>query len=151
MTAGDTADTGDLSRVAWRMARKPESVPEGRHTIAALVRKTLGYGDASERAELCASELLTNALEHGAGPEIEIVVTVTEDAVRVTVHDDGGTGRIAAPGHDDLTGRRVDNGRGLFIVDAMADRWQAVQPRRRGTTVWFEIKLPGRGPAGGAV
>lgn len=140
------AETGSAAdgpgRAVWRLPRKPESVPDGRHRITEHAVRILGEGDRSERAALCASELLTNALEHGAGPEIRVAVTVAHGAFRVTVHDDGGTGRIVAPGQDDLNGRRVDNGRGLLLVGAVADRWHVTQQSRRGTTVWFEIDLP---------
>ncbi len=130
MVAGETSDAGDTDRAVWRLPRKPESIPDGRHLVRLLALCVFGQGDCADRAQVCASELLTNAFVHGAGPDI-----------RLTVHDDGGTGRIVAPGHDDLDCQRVNNGRGLFLVAEMADRWRAAQPRHRGTTVWFEIDL----------
>src|SRR6476659_9049085 len=124
MAAGDTADADEVDRARWHLPRKIESIPDGRHLVRLLALCVFGQGDCADRAQLCASELLTNALVHGAGPNIRLTVATTSTAFRVTIHDDGGTGRIVAPGHDDLDCRRVNNGRGLFLVDAMADRWR---------------------------
>jgi anti-sigma regulatory factor (Ser/Thr protein kinase) len=160
MVAGERAGGGDPHRAVWSLPRRPESVPEGRHLITEHASRFLGNGDATERLKLCASELLTNALQHGAGEDIEVVASVIKKVIkgirvtayRVAVYDDGGTGRIVAPGHDDLEGRRVDYGRGLSLVKAVADQWEARQPKGQGTTVWFDINFSqAQDPASGPV
>jgi anti-sigma regulatory factor (Ser/Thr protein kinase) len=116
-------------------------------SASAAVRYTLDEmpmpGALVERARLLASELVTNSVRHvGAGPAAPISVTVDLDAdrLRVTV-DDVGNGDVRVRGLDD---RRDGGGYGLFIVDAMADRW-GTSPLLHGTRVWFELDVsPGR-------
>lgn len=84
---------------------------------------------------LPASELVANAVLHGAGP-ITVSVWLGGRALRVEVTDTGGgTPRLsqAVDGQDEA-------GRGLLIVDALADRW-GVLPAEcgPGKTVWLEI------------
>lgn len=121
----------------WQLPNKPESIPVGRRRIAELAKQWLGNEEAADDAELCASELLTNAHNHGAGPYIRVTITVTDAVFRIAVHDDGGTGWVAPPRQD---GRRTDYGRGLFLVKSLASRWGI--SKRQGTTVWFQMGLP---------
>ena len=97
-----------------------------------------------ETALLCLSELVTNAVVHAGSPSD---VTATLDHVlTVTLRDRGGAGRDARvdPDPDPM---RV-HGRGLQLVDALADRWGA-EPDATGTTVWFVLELdrPDKRPA----
>ena len=86
----------------------------------------------AEIAELCVSELVTNAVLH-AVTDVAVVVDVTDRRFRVTVVD-GSTGepRLRPLAPDSVTGR------GLHIVAALAHRWGfAVHPA--GKAVWFEL------------
>lgn len=80
------------------------------------------------------SELASNSVLH-ADSEFEVSVEVEDDCVRVGVTD---------AGDGEPTVRDVDttapSGRGLHIVDALADRW-GIEPRGSGKTVWFELLL----------
>lgn len=136
MVAGDTADAGEPDRAAWALPRKEEAVPAGRHAFLELARRVLGPGDLATDAELLLSELLTNAITHGAGPDIRVVI-----ALHVEVHDDGveGSPTVQEGGSCDPT--RPDHGRGLFLVEALASEWGTRQDDA-GTTAWFEIDLP---------
>lgn len=91
-----------------------------------------------------ASEVASNAVRHtasGVGGQFEVTVAVCTagSLVRVQVADQGGLsvpGPGAADGDDDqelLTG-----GRGLRIVDVLADRW-GHEGDERGRVAWFEI------------
>lgn len=82
---------------------------------------------------LAASELMSNALEHtnGAG---DIRARWRGDTVRVDVGDADGVTELTAS----MPGPLSDHGRGLAIVDAVADRW-GTDRRRSGKIVWFEI------------
>lgn len=85
-----------------------------------------------ETAALLTSELVTNAVVHGA-PPVELRVELAEQVVRVEVHD----------GADDppvlrQAGPSDAGGRGLAIVDALASRWGA-QRRDEGKALWFEL------------
>ena len=83
---------------------------------------------------LLVSELVTNSVKHSRATNgaIELVACITPDVVRVEVSDDG-EGFDPPPLADD----DAESGRGLQLVQALADRWG----RRRGprSSVWFEL------------
>ncbi|MFC8587640.1 ATP-binding protein [Streptomyces sp. NPDC057217] len=108
------------------------AVPEVRHALRELLRKWGGPG-ASAVAELLTSELVTNALvhtDHGA----VVTATVVPEQLRVEVRDfvPGLDAPHALPA-DDRT-----NGRGLVLVQALADSW-GVEDQGAGKVVWFEL------------
>lgn len=96
--------------------------------------------DVSATAELCLSELVTNAVVH-AGSRSELRATLDDDRLTVAVSDRGGVpvdAADAAPDEDpDVL--RV-HGRGLQLVEALADRWGSERDAV-GTTVWFALEL----------
>jgi sodium/proline symporter len=83
---------------------------------------------------LVVSELVSNAARHTSGP-ISLAVAVTGQSILVEVTDSGDS-------HPPLTPRQPEptslSGRGLLIVDVIADRW-GVWPEPEGKTVWAEI------------
>lgn len=85
-------------------------------------------------ATLLASELITNALRHGSGC-ITLLVTRSAHSVRVDVADESRlepTPRSARP--------EDENGRGLLIVETLADEWGMESlPQGGGKTVWFSL------------
>lgn len=82
-------------------------------------------------AKLVASELVTNAVEHGCGG-IELRATLLDDRLRLEVVD-GGHG---APRVREQAGE--DGGWGLRIVEALSVRWGAFE----GTThVWADLPV----------
>ena len=126
-------------RTAPRLAR--------RHVTAAGIRA--GWlPELVDRALLIASELVTNAILHGRAPA-EITVRTLPSAVRIEVSD-GGAGAPVLPDHKPRSS--ATSGRGVFLLDQLADRW-GCHPRTPGPgkTVWAE--LDGHGitfPAGSA-
>jgi len=86
----------------------------------------------ADSVELVASELVSNVVQHTDGggtaqawdpdPDVPFLLEVT----------DSGSGEPAAATPND------DGGRGLRIVDDIADRW-GVNPRTHGKTVWAEF------------
>lgn len=89
----------------------------------------------SESMALVVAELAANAVTHGRVPGRDFRLTLTiegEKALRVEVADARGERlpSVCAPASLD------DAGRGLLLVDALADRW-GVEPRPpSGKTVW---------------
>lgn len=76
------------------------------------------------------SELVTNSVRYGRGSaEIRVVVTTSDDKVRVEVSD-------AGPCFDKEISR--DGGMGLDIVERIADSW-GVEHYGRWCTVWAEV------------
>jgi anti-sigma regulatory factor (Ser/Thr protein kinase) len=96
-----------------------------------------------EDAKLLTSELVTNSLRHaGLGPTdwIEISVQRPPPTLRVMVCDPG-VG-FAPPADPQLPPPSQPDGRGLFIISRIADRWGVLTGAR--TCVWFEIDGPRR-------
>lgn len=113
----------------------------------ALLHAVLGDGridrDVLGAAEVVLSELVTNALRVPVPPDRLVGVLITHCAatglLRVEVSDAGaGKPEVCTPGEDET------GGRGLLLVEALADRW-GVRERAYGIgkTVWAELKAPG--------
>ncbi|WP_280695992.1 ATP-binding protein [Kitasatospora sp. GP82] len=106
-----------------------------RHRLRAALSRW-GVPELADTAELLTSELVTNALVHtGRGAVFDAVLTA-EQRLRIEVQD--GTAR--------LPGRRAPaeyatSGRGLLLVEALADDW-GVQLRGDGKVTWFELATP---------
>ena len=88
-----------------------------------------------EDALLLLSELVTNAVHHGAGP-LELRVDTSDTRIRVEVDD----ASIEQPVLRPLDPRRL-GGMGMRIVNDLADTWGS-RPSSVGKTVWFEVALP---------
>ena len=91
---------------------------------------------------LVATELVTNAYDHGQGPlEIRMSHTVTPCRVRIEV-DDSCLDRPFVVGPADARPR----GRGMLIVDKLAADWGVREHTELGTkTVWAEMACEGIG------
>ncbi|WP_149264686.1 ATP-binding protein [Actinomadura sp. K4S16] len=99
-------------------------------------------GIGAEDVQLITSELATNAVEHGAGDRMALVLTGDGERVRVELTDGGGgEPRVRAPGDDE------EGGRGLVIVTAVAERW-GVRREGGGTCVWAEVARTDRSVPG---
>ncbi len=91
--------------------------------------------EAVEIVTLLVTELVANALEHGAGkPTLSLQIERT--SLRGSVNDEDPT-RDLSPLPNDA---RRERGRGLAIVDALATQW-GVEPLRNGKSVWFSVDL----------
>lgn len=91
-----------------------------------------------ERIELMVSELTTNAVKHADSP-FNVTVVTDVDRVRVEVNDEGE--KAPVPRHPAPTDA---SGRGLVIVQALADEW-GVDVHDGDKTVWFSLRVqPGR-------
>jgi anti-sigma regulatory factor (Ser/Thr protein kinase) len=96
-------------------------------------------GTARDVTRLLVSEAATNALLHSAsgdGGSFAVEYLVSDDLVRVEVHDGGGpTGPRRRIHHlESMTGR------GLDLFDSLSDRW-GVDGGPQSWTVWFELDL----------
>lgn len=94
------------------------------HTLATqIVGPVTGYDVA-----LMACEAMTNAVLHGRGAAT-VTVSCSQDSLRVEVRDDGPALMVAG---------RVDHGRGLTLIEALAARWD-LTVGEAGTCLWFEV------------
>ncbi|MBX7471024.1 MULTISPECIES: ATP-binding protein [unclassified Streptomyces] len=127
------AQQGDQRLLCRRVGQSDlGAVREVRHALRELLAATPQAG-ATDVAELLTSELLTNALVH-TGHGAVVTVAVGEAGLRVEVRDfTPALPTPYAPSSDDGT-----HGRGLLLVQALADAW-GVSEHDRGKVVWFEL------------
>jgi anti-sigma regulatory factor (Ser/Thr protein kinase) len=120
---------GEISTVFPSVA---PSVASARRFVDRAMHRWGCPDELVERVMLLTSELVTNAYRH-ANSETRVSIRSDHDHVRVEVRDTGGGGIELRP----LDTNRTD-GRGLHIVDALADRW-GHHSDRDGNVVWFEL------------
>ncbi|MFC5916900.1 SpoIIE family protein phosphatase [Streptomyces pulveraceus] len=115
----------------------PEALSSARHMIRAAVR-AWGAKTRADEVELAADELITNALMHTDGGAIVTIRVLTgpERRLRVDVEDRSS----ALPRRRDA-GEAGVSGRGLMLVDRLADLW-GVESRGSGKCVWCEFVIP---------
>jgi anti-sigma regulatory factor (Ser/Thr protein kinase) len=113
------------------------SIAAARHWVRDCVE---GFGGPLRRhsiiqsAELLVSELITNAIRHGAGPPL-IRLTWNGRLLRIAVSDDSNRWpRMRA------TKNTEPGGFGMQLLDRLAQRW-GVTPRHRGKTVWADLSF----------
>ncbi|WP_110944826.1 ATP-binding protein [Streptomyces niger] len=120
-------------------ARARRSVPEAR-AFAARAFADWGLGPRTDDAVLCVSELATNAVRHGVPPGRAFRLRLYQygddsGTVRIEVHDSGpGWPRTRSSPH----GADAEDGRGLLLVAALADKW-GVDERNPGKVVWVTL------------
>ncbi|WP_406184176.1 ATP-binding protein [Streptomyces sp. NBC_01006] len=87
------------------------------------------------------AELATNAVTHGRVPgrDFKLALTITPDTLLIEVTDTRG----------DRIPEIRDTGRGLVLVEALADRWGVREGPAPSKVVWAEVSLTpvSRGPA----
>jgi DNA-binding transcriptional MerR regulator len=119
-------------RLLLRIPPSTEAPLRARHAVDELLDSSTNPRFAFN-LRLVASELVSNAVRYGSGHqpiEIELVLST-------------GGGRLRVAGGDRLhvtrlRRRRRSAGRGLEIVDALADSW-TIETGPRGTTVTVEL------------
>ncbi|MFE9607558.1 ATP-binding protein [Streptomyces sp. NPDC006012] len=122
------------------------SLTVGEHSvrhIRNIVRSLLhdwGRAELTDAVELGVTELVTNVVRHVPDRRCVLLVQRRRAVVRVEVTD--GSPELPLVSFGPALDR--EGGRGLVLVDAVADKW-GVEPRPGGgKTVWFEC---GTGPS----
>ncbi|GHK03828.1 SpoIIE family protein phosphatase [Streptomyces sp. NPDC003753] len=118
----------------------PEALTAARHMIRAAVR-AWGAGERSDEIELVADELITNVLVHTEGTAVVTLRVLTGHARRFRVEVEDASS--ALPRRRDA-GESEVSGRGLLLVDRLADMW-GVEARGGGKVVWGEFTVQERG------
>jgi anti-sigma regulatory factor (Ser/Thr protein kinase) len=111
-----------------RSARLPRKLAE-------IALDTWDLGHLTDRASVILSELVTNAAKLMPGTEIEIGVSSRDGWLRLEVSD-ASPRMPGVPASVSLTG---EGGRGLFVAEALADKF-GIEPRAPayggGKTIW---------------
>ncbi|MEV0602209.1 ATP-binding protein [Streptomyces sp. NPDC050315] len=111
------------------------SVREARDAVRTWLAE-YGLHDAVETAELLVSELATNAVLH-ARSRFRLTLTLCRGVLRCEVADQV---RDAPPPGRAGACEDSENGRGLFLVDALSERWgSTLLEDGQGKCVWFEL------------
>jgi anti-sigma regulatory factor (Ser/Thr protein kinase) len=115
-------------------------IPSSVREVRCFLRDVLGADHpVLDRLEVCASELVTNALCHtesGRGGQVLVAVDLRADRLRVYVVDEGGAStepRVRRSGF-------AESGHGLHLVEELSDGWRT-QLEDEGRTTWFDIAL----------
>jgi anti-sigma regulatory factor (Ser/Thr protein kinase) len=106
-------------------------------TARKLVRRQLSKvddPDLVDDASLLVSELVTNAILHGH-TEVSLRAGIRHGVFRAEISD--GNPTVPVPRRPS---QLAGNGRGLLLIDEVANRW-GVKTTRAGKTVWFELAL----------
>ncbi|KND32135.1 ATP-binding protein [Streptomyces acidiscabies] len=113
-------------------SREPQRVGQMRR-IGAAHLKLWGLNSCVDTATLLISELVTNAIRYGTE---DITFSLSHKAGEITIEVIDGSSefpQVRQPAAD------KESGRGMFLVEAMADRWGTSED---GTRTWCTIAVP---------
>lgn len=127
---------GDPAEGEVRLASFAESAAVARRITYAVVRRQWGLPAATaEDAVLLVSELVGNAVCHTGASAFGLKMLRRRGRIRVEVRDPSRGLPCLLPVQPLDT-----SGRGLFLVDTLADRW-GVDLLPRGKNTWFEMRV----------
>ncbi|WP_234544321.1 ATP-binding protein [Streptomyces shenzhenensis] len=120
---------------------RPESAATARRLVQVVVLRQWRLSPkTTEDAVLLVSELVGNAVRHTGARVFGLRMRRRPGWIRVEVRDPSrGLPCLMSVQETDISGR------GLFLVDKLADRW-GVDLLPRGKTTWFEMRVADRAP-----
>ncbi|WP_323188291.1 ATP-binding protein [Streptomyces sp. NBC_00249] len=127
---------------AAQFAVRLPATPRGARQARLLaVEQVLAWGLSGEAPGLIVGELAANAVTHGrvAGRGFQVGLGLDGKVLRIEVVD---TCRDRVPCLRDADGD-AEAGRGLVLVDALADRWGVETGPPPWKVVWAELDGPG--------
>ncbi|MGW5254490.1 ATP-binding protein [Streptomyces sp. NPDC004012] len=141
MNQGTASSEAQLGPAVRNFAVQLSPTPRGARLARLLATEQLrSWGLPTDRAEHVVAELAANAATHGrvAGRDFRLLLYVVGGTLRIEVADTRGdclpNARRPAPD--------VESGRGLVLVEALADRWGVAPGPRPRKTVWAELDFP---------
>lgn len=147
MPAKHARTAGRRSSFAFKLEPGAHAPAEARQELHARLPGILGP-DLIDDVLLLTTELVTNSVRHSPATTdgtVDVAVMLAPERIRVEVSDPG-SGFSHVPQHP---GTLSEGGRGLFLVEALSDRWGTDGGER--TTVWFELGVDGSQDAVGHV
>ncbi|WP_053639499.1 ATP-binding protein [Streptomyces sp. NRRL F-4707] len=115
------------------------SVRTARDTVRRRLRDWGLPGDVCTDAVLLVSELATNAVIHSGGTRVLCGLSASRRRLRIEMHDDG---HVPAGPAGSPSATLEESGRGLLIVQQLADSWgTARSDRTGGNTVWAVLPV----------
>ncbi|TVL90224.1 ATP-binding protein [Streptomyces sp. SAJ15] len=137
-------ETPVLRRVAFQLPRHPASIATARHRIREQLVAWSREAWLVEDAVLVVSELTTNTVRHGhvLEREFEVAVTMMADGSCVVEVADGGSRYDPVPPSAQPP-PEAESGRGLRLVDSLAESWGVWNRGRFGKTVWALLRPAG--------
>jgi anti-sigma regulatory factor (Ser/Thr protein kinase) len=112
----------------------PTAITEARTKVTERLSRRIPL-EALEDVRLLVTELITNALRHGAvrpGDNLSVKAQVSGETVRIEVRDPGRDGEVKPRRPGPRSG-----GYGLYLVDRLARRWGV--DSNDETVVWCEV------------
>ncbi len=103
-----------------------------------FTRRVLASCPVLDEATLLVGELATNAVAHtatGSGGQFDVIIYRDEALIIIAVMDEGSDNAPASRPH----GLLAEDGRGLRLVELIADRWGYCGDER-GRTIWLELR-----------
>ncbi|MDV9174064.1 ATP-binding protein [Streptomyces sp. W16] len=134
-----------VSTFVQRLSPTPRGARLARHlALNQLHAWGVPHGsDASDTVAVIVAELAANAVTHGRVPgrDFELRLSLVTGSVRVEVTDTRTGPRPPGPGAVRQPEVLADSGRGLVLVEAMADRWEVLDREPLGKTVRAEVDV----------
>ncbi|MFI5823254.1 ATP-binding protein [Streptomyces rishiriensis] len=108
------------------------------------VEQLRSWGMPVDPAGQIVAELAANAVTHGRVPgrDFRLTLYVIAHTLRVEVTDTAGDRPPRPPHSGPGPDADAESGRGLLLVEALADRWGWAPELRPRKTVWAEVVLP---------
>jgi anti-sigma regulatory factor (Ser/Thr protein kinase) len=135
VVAGNSLDVvEDPSVDEVRLCSRPESAARARQLALAVLR-SWALPQLNDAVELLVSELVGNAVRHTGARTFGLRMLRRRGWIRVEVRDPSRALPCLLPVRDlDISGR------GLFLIDKIADRW-GVDLLPHGKSTWFELRV----------
>lgn len=124
-----------MTRWDWSLAPSPRAPSEARGHVRGALEHVHAASGLVDDAVLLVSEVVSNAVEHGHGG-VALSVLDVPGGWQVRVHDDSRERPLVRGG--DLC---AEGGRGLVLVDALAQDWGTDHIPSDGKVVWFTLAL----------
>ncbi|MGV9349980.1 ATP-binding protein [Streptomyces spiralis] len=130
---------GNPTEAEVPLPSRPESAATARRLVQVVVLRQWGLTPKlTEDAVLLVSELVGNAVRHTGAREFGLRMRRRRGWIRIEIRDPSRGLPCLMPVQElDISGR------GLFLVDKLAERW-GVDLLPRGKTTWFEMRVADR-------